>query len=110
MCSLDNPKPHAEIQCSTYSNCQDPSWSATLLMAQRHRSANITTSSAFGSTSFAASSTAALANFLVPDDTFQCLHTMVSPAAWLHPNGCFIACLESQRDRLSTVQTLPTRH
>ncbi|KAG1170649.1 hypothetical protein G6F70_005379 [Rhizopus microsporus] len=29
MYSLDNLKPHAEIQCSTYSDCQGPSWSAS---------------------------------------------------------------------------------
>ncbi|CEG81584.1 hypothetical protein RMATCC62417_15769 [Rhizopus microsporus] len=103
MCSLDDPKPHAEIQCSTYSDCQSISWSAPFLMAQRLRSANTTTSSTFGSASFAASSTSALANFLVLDYTSQGLHTMVSPVTWLHSYSCFTACLESQRDHLSAV-------
>ncbi|ORE11621.1 hypothetical protein BCV72DRAFT_300909 [Rhizopus microsporus var. microsporus] len=46
-CSLDNPKPYAEIQCSTYSDCQ-------------------AMPSVFGSASFAASSTSILTNFFGP--------------------------------------------
>ncbi|CEG76846.1 hypothetical protein RMATCC62417_11683 [Rhizopus microsporus] len=85
MCSLDNPKPHAEIQYSTYSNCQDPSWSATLLMAQRRRSANTTTSSSFSSTSFAASSTSILT--MPPKAVtpwFRLFHGYITTAALQH--------------------------